>query len=220
MKTYPIALEISGPSAMWTRPDTGDAPVSYLAPTYSAANGIFESVCWLKSAEVVPARVEIFAPLVFHTYSTNYGGPLRKSKIMKKGWRYQVASRGVRGNDSPWTTSVNHIRALRAEILVAALKAAPLSASVCYCWRRATQRFRVCIGARERSGACSYKQGAAPEGAAPYVQSIPFDTRQDVSIRPIERSSVGMLDSLIDLKYCDAILPGVVRKSIDHAMSK
>ena len=37
-KTYPIQLEISGPTAMWTRPDTGDAPVSYLAPTYSAAD--------------------------------------------------------------------------------------------------------------------------------------------------------------------------------------
>lgn len=62
MKTYSISLEISGPSAMWTRPDTGDAPVSYLAPTYSAAKGIFESVCWLKSAEVVPTRVEICGP--------------------------------------------------------------------------------------------------------------------------------------------------------------
>jgi len=26
-KTYEIALEISGPTAMWTRPDTGDCPV-------------------------------------------------------------------------------------------------------------------------------------------------------------------------------------------------
>jgi CRISPR-associated Cas5-like protein len=52
MKTYTISLEISGPTAMWTRPDTGDAPFSYLAPTYSAANGILESVCWLKSAQL------------------------------------------------------------------------------------------------------------------------------------------------------------------------
>ena len=52
--------------------------------------GIFESIVWLKSAEVVPTRVEICAPLVFHTYSTNYGGPLRKSKIMEKGSSYQL----------------------------------------------------------------------------------------------------------------------------------
>jgi CRISPR-associated protein Cas5d len=79
MSDYTVSLEISGAKAMWTRPDTGDAPVSYPAPTYSAVKGIFESVVWLKSAEVVPTRVEICTPLIFHTYSTNYGGPLRKS---------------------------------------------------------------------------------------------------------------------------------------------
>jgi len=84
MKGYSVQLEIAGPTAMWTRPDTGDAPVSYPAPTFAAVKGLFESIVWLKSAEVVPTRVEICAPLVFHTYSTNYGGPLRKSKIMKR----------------------------------------------------------------------------------------------------------------------------------------
>ena len=51
MKTYSISCEISGPTAMWTRPDTGDAPVSYPAPTLGAIKGIFESIVWLKSAE-------------------------------------------------------------------------------------------------------------------------------------------------------------------------
>jgi len=41
--SYEVKFEISGPTAMWTRPDTGDAPVSYPAPTYSAAKGLFES---------------------------------------------------------------------------------------------------------------------------------------------------------------------------------
>jgi CRISPR-associated Cas5-like protein len=54
MKTYEVRCEISGPSAMWTRPDTGDAPLSYPAPTFSAAKGLFESIVWLKSAELVP----------------------------------------------------------------------------------------------------------------------------------------------------------------------
>ena len=90
MKNYEVSLEVSGPTAMWTRPDTGDAPVSYPAPTYSAVKAIFESIVWLKSAEVVPTRVEICSPLVFHTYSTNYGGPLRKSKSMNKGSSYQL----------------------------------------------------------------------------------------------------------------------------------
>lgn len=89
-KRYEIELEISGPTAMWTRPDTGDAPVSYLAPTYSAAKGILESVCWLKSAEVRPTRVEICEIPMWHTYTTNYGGPLRKSDSVKKGNSFQL----------------------------------------------------------------------------------------------------------------------------------
>jgi CRISPR-associated protein Cas5d len=89
-KRYSIQFEVSGSTAMWTRPDTGDAPVSYPAPTYSATKAIFESIVWLKNAEVVPTRAEICAPIVFHTYSTNYGGPLRKSKIMKTGDSFQL----------------------------------------------------------------------------------------------------------------------------------
>ena len=90
MKVYEVACEVSGPTAMWTRPDTGDTPVSYPAPTLGAVKGLFESIVWLKSAEILPTRVEICSPLVFHTYTTNYGGPLRKSKSMQKGSGYQL----------------------------------------------------------------------------------------------------------------------------------
>ena len=89
-KHYEVSLEISGPTAMWTRPDTGDAPVSYPAPTYSAVKGIFESILWIQAVEIVPVKVEICSPIVFHTYVTNYGGPLRKSRIMKNGSSYQL----------------------------------------------------------------------------------------------------------------------------------
>ncbi|MBI4962187.1 MAG: CRISPR-associated protein Cas5 [Desulfomonile tiedjei] len=90
MKEYLVALEISGPTAMWTRPDTGDAPVSYPVPTFGAVKGIFESVLWSQWAEVVPIRVEICSPIVYHPYTTNYGGPLRKSGIMKTGDSFQL----------------------------------------------------------------------------------------------------------------------------------
>ena len=43
MKSYEVAFEVSGPTAMWTRPDTGDAPVSYPAPSFAAVKGLFES---------------------------------------------------------------------------------------------------------------------------------------------------------------------------------
>ena len=62
MPVYPIACELSGPTAMWTRADTGDAPVSNPAPSFAAVKEIFESIVWLKSAAVVPKRVEICAP--------------------------------------------------------------------------------------------------------------------------------------------------------------
>jgi len=49
MKSYPTQLEISGSTAMWTRPGTGSSPVSYVAPTFSATRGIFEVVLRWKS---------------------------------------------------------------------------------------------------------------------------------------------------------------------------
>jgi CRISPR-associated protein Cas5d len=42
MAGYEIQFAISGPTAMWTRPDSGDAPVSYPEPTYAAVKGLFE----------------------------------------------------------------------------------------------------------------------------------------------------------------------------------
>ena len=89
MKTYPIELEISGPTAMWTRPDAGSSPVSYVAPTFSAAKGIFESILRWKSVDVKPTRVEICRPVRFHRYTTNYGGPLRASDAIAKGASFQ-----------------------------------------------------------------------------------------------------------------------------------
>jgi CRISPR-associated protein Cas5d len=64
--------------------------VSYPAPTYSAVKGIFEAILFNQAIEVVPSKVEICAPIVYHTYNTNYGGPLRKSDQMNKGASYQL----------------------------------------------------------------------------------------------------------------------------------
>jgi CRISPR-associated protein Cas5d len=89
MSRYEIALEISGPTAMWTRPDTGATPISYPVPPWSAAKGLFESVSRLKNTVVIPIAVEICAPIVFHDYTTNYGGPLRKDESIRKGNPFQ-----------------------------------------------------------------------------------------------------------------------------------
>jgi CRISPR-associated protein Cas5d len=83
-------MEIAGDTAMWTRPDTGDCPVSYPAPTYSAVKAIFESVLWGPAVKITPVRVEICKPIQYHSYVTNYGGPLRSGKAFEAGNNYQL----------------------------------------------------------------------------------------------------------------------------------
>ena len=89
-ENYEIKMEISGRTAMWTRPDTGDCPVSYPAPTYSAVKGIFESMLWGPAVQIIPTKVEICAPVQYHNYQTNYGGPLRKSRVIAGGGGFQL----------------------------------------------------------------------------------------------------------------------------------
>lgn len=85
-----VRFEIAGPAAMFTRPDSGATPISYPAPTYSAAKGMFESIVMLKSSYIRPTKVEICSPIRYHRYTTNYGGPSRKSNQISKGRSYQL----------------------------------------------------------------------------------------------------------------------------------
>lgn len=88
--SYPVQVEISGSTALFARPDSGDSPTSYPCPTYSAARGIFSSILWLPDVRIVPRKVELCAPPRFASYVTNYGGPLRKSINIRKGNSYQL----------------------------------------------------------------------------------------------------------------------------------
>lgn len=89
MNKYSISFEISGPAAMWSRPDTGTTPISYPAPPWSAAKGLFESMSRLKNTIIIPTAVEICAPIIYHDYTTNYIGPLRKRESLTKGNPFQ-----------------------------------------------------------------------------------------------------------------------------------
>ncbi len=89
MSKYEISMEISGPFAMWTRPDTGATPTSYPVPTWSAVKGIFESVAFFNDGKawIRPTRVEICkkkgsrgGELSFQKYTNNYRGPLKDKK--------------------------------------------------------------------------------------------------------------------------------------------
>lgn len=88
--SYPISMEVAGDTAMWTRPDTGDCPISYPAPTYSAVKAIFESVLWGPDIEIIPTKVELCTPIQYHSYCTNYGGPLRGYNLIKSNNNYQL----------------------------------------------------------------------------------------------------------------------------------
>ncbi len=90
LKGYQISMEVAGNTAIWTRPDSGDSPCGYPAPTYSAVKGLFESVLWGPDILIIPQKVELCSVPRFHSYATNYGGPLRKSDSIKKGNNYQL----------------------------------------------------------------------------------------------------------------------------------
>jgi CRISPR-associated protein Cas5d len=94
MIEYAVAFEVAGPAAMFARPDTGGTPTSYLAPTWSAAKGLFESIAFFvdRSAWICPIEIEVCRPVGdlggrvhLQRYTTNYGGPLRKGDLFNKG---------------------------------------------------------------------------------------------------------------------------------------
>lgn len=89
-KVYSIMMEIAGNTALWTRPDSGDSPCSYPAPTYAAVRGLFESVLWGPAVLVIPRKVELCSIPQYHSYATNYGGPRRSATSIKDGNNYQL----------------------------------------------------------------------------------------------------------------------------------
>ncbi len=91
-KIYEVSAEIAGPTAIFTRPDSGSSFVSYPAPTFSAVTAMFSSVVRLNTAYIKPTRVHICRPVVFCKYTANYHnyhGVLRKDLSIKQGNPYQ-----------------------------------------------------------------------------------------------------------------------------------
>jgi CRISPR-associated protein Cas5d len=82
---------------MFTRPDTGSAPISYPLPSWSACKAMYESVArgffapgGQPAAFFCPTEVQIWKPIRFEKYVTNYRGPLRKSSQIEKNASYQL----------------------------------------------------------------------------------------------------------------------------------
>ena len=143
-KPCTVSMEIEGFAAMFTRPDSGAAPISYPAPTYSAAKGIFEAVARLESAYIRPTKVEICLPIKFHKYVTNYGGPLRKANQISKGASYQIPATilidvcyriyGVVEAAAESPDGNNHLHALQ-EIFLRRLKKGQNFCTPCLGWK-------------------------------------------------------------------------------------
>jgi CRISPR-associated protein Cas5d len=150
MKMYEVQMEIAGPAAMFMRPDTGAAPISYPAPTFSAAKGIFESIARLKSATIRPLKVEICKPIQFHKYTTNYGGPLRKDDQIKKKASYQLVATilidvhyrlyGIVEAVSNSPNNTNHLHALQ-EIFQRRLNSGQCFVTPCLGWKEFTPSY-------------------------------------------------------------------------------
>jgi CRISPR-associated protein Cas5d len=45
---------------------------------------------WGPDIEIIPIKVELCEPVQYHSYCTNYGGPLRSSTAIKQGNNYQL----------------------------------------------------------------------------------------------------------------------------------
>lgn len=122
-KKYEVSAEIAGPSAIFTRPDSGSSFVSYPAPTFSAVLAMFSSVARLNTAYIKPTKIHICRPIVFRKYTTNYNGVLRKESSIKEGNPYQLPATvlsnvvyqifGVATEISPSPGSFNHLHYLQ-----------------------------------------------------------------------------------------------------------
>lgn len=91
---YTIELEVSGLLAGFMRPDSAGSPTSFPVPTKSAAKGILEAIAYFSDGRATfnPTRVEVCRYIGkpggfvnYQRYTTNYGGPLRKIDLFRKG---------------------------------------------------------------------------------------------------------------------------------------
>ncbi len=140
MNDYNVEFEVQGLAAMFTRPDTGSAPVSYPAPTFSALKGMFESVARIKSAYIKPTKIEICSPIIYKRYFNNYGGPLRKkgtnnfqlTATILSNVCYKVYGTVEEIYKAPYGN--NHLHALQ-EIFIRRLKQGSFRYTPCLGWK-------------------------------------------------------------------------------------
>ncbi|MCG6551070.1 MAG: CRISPR-associated protein Cas5 [Candidatus Magnetominusculus sp. LBB02] len=199
-KLYDVSFEIAGPAAMFTRPDTGAAQVSYPAPTYSAAKGMFEAIARLKSAYIHPTKVEICAPVRFSKYVTNYGGPLRKADQIRERNSYQIPATilvdvcyrvyGVVKAASDAPKKINHLHALQ-EIFKRRLVKGQYYYTPCLGWSEFVPSY---VG--------PFREGTCIEQTInlilPSMLHTVFDNPTDGQVKPKYRQNVKIISGVIE----------------------
>ena len=148
MGPYTVSLEIAGPTALWARPDSGAAFVSYPAPSYSAVRGLFDCVARWKTAYIHPTRVEICRPIQTMRYVTNYGGPERHPGRMSAPYQLYATvlvdvcykSHGVARESSLSPDGTNHLHAL-SDVFHRYLKQGKLYRTPCLGWSEMTPSY-------------------------------------------------------------------------------
>jgi CRISPR-associated protein Cas5d len=156
---YTVSFEISGPIALWVRPDSGAAFVSYPAPTYSAVQGILDCIARWKTAYLQPQRVEICSPIQTMRWVTNYGGAERNPAKLNASYQlyatvlvdvcykiHAVARESARAPDH-----ANHLHGLQ-ELFYRRLDEGKLFRTPCLGWSEMTPSYLGRL--RETTEAC------------------------------------------------------------------
>src|ERR1700744_4524328 len=78
----PLRLRVSGPRAVFTRPELKAERFTYPVMTPSAARGVLEAVLWKPAIRWRVERIKVLAPIVFTNFRRNEvggggGGPAK-----------------------------------------------------------------------------------------------------------------------------------------------
>ncbi|MHB1406384.1 MAG: CRISPR-associated protein Cas5 [Desulfitobacteriaceae bacterium] len=195
-KDYPVEFEVQGHAAMFTRPDTGAAPVSYPAPTFSAAKGMFESVARIKSAYFKPIKVEICAPIIYHRYFNNYRGPLRKANTpnfqltatILSDVCYKIYGIVEEQDEAPYGN--NHLHALQ-EMFIRRLRQGSFRYTPCLGWKEFVPSYFGPI----RDSTIADK---SINLVIPSMLYSMFDTPENGNIKPLFKQDVKIVEGVLN----------------------
>lgn len=107
--SYGITIRVSGPYALFTRPEMKVERVSYDVITPSAARGIIEAVYWKPAIRWVIDKIHVLNPIQF----TN----IRRNEVSEKA-STSIATQIMNGSEKPFYISAVDNRQQRASMVL------------------------------------------------------------------------------------------------------